>query len=62
MKKTAEREKMLDYIDQQENGGAAMPSSNRSLMAGDPNSSQQMDPVLQQEIATKKQYIDKLRN
>ena len=39
-----------------------MPSSNRSLMAADPNSSQQMDPILQQEIATKKQYIDKLRN
>ena len=39
MKKTAERDKLLDYIDQQENG-AAQPSSNRSLMAADPNSSQ----------------------
>ena len=59
LKKTAEREKMLEYIEQSEKGGT-LPSS-RSLVP-DTNNSQQFDPMLQQEIAQKKQYIEKLRN
>jgi len=37
-----------------------MPSS-RSLVP-DTHNSQQFDPMLQQEIAQKRQYIEKLRN
>lgn len=48
LKKTAEREKMLDYIEQSEKGGT-MPS-NRSIVP-DTHNSQQFDPALQQEIA-----------
>ena len=59
LKKNAEREKMLEYIEQSEKGGT-IPSS-RSLVP-DTHNSQQFDPILQQEIAQKKQYIEKLRN
>ena len=44
LKKTAEREKMLEYIEQSEKGGT-LPSS-RSLVP-DTNNSQQFDPMLQ---------------
>ena len=59
LKKNAEREKMLEYIEQSEKGGT-IPSS-RSLMP-DEHNSQQFDPQLQQEIVAKKQLIEKLRS
>ena len=39
-----------------------MPQSNGSMVAVDPNISQQIDPAIAREIATKRQYIDQLRN
>ena len=53
----AERERMMEIINQQEQG-ASMPSSHS--LQGD--NSQNMDPAVQQELQAKKQYIEKMRN
>ena len=51
----AERDRMLEYIEQTEKGGP----SNNSLM--DQSVSHTLDPAVQQELQTKKQYVEKLR-
>lgn len=53
----AERERMMEIINQQEQG-ASMPSSHS--LQGD--NSQIVDPAVQQELQAKKQYIEKMRN
>lgn len=58
MKKNQERDRMLDQIEQSEKGGVIASSHS---MAPDSQNMQQIDPALQQEIAAKKQYIEKLR-
>ena len=64
MEKMNQRENMMKKLEQQENGGT-LPSAN-SLMKVNVNdgahASQQLDPLIQQEIATKKAYVEKLRN
>lgn len=58
LKKTAERERMMDQIEQSELGGT-MPSS-RSLVPS-AQGDEQLDPAVQREIQHKQQYIEKLR-
>ena len=53
----AERDRMLDYIEQTEKGGNI--PSHQSLM--DNTVSPTLDPAVQQELQTKKQYVEKLR-
>ena len=63
MEKMNQREKMMDMIEAQEKGGS-MPSANSLIKVNmdGTQASQQLDPIIQQEIATKKAYVEKLRN
>ena len=56
MDKTAERERMQDQFEQQERQGGAMDYSMENAAAN-----ADYDPILQQKIQKKREYIEKLR-
>ena len=59
MKKNNERDKMLEYIEQEEKGGKSI--STRSLYpAQDQQMQQDTDPRITHEIQQKKLYVEKL--